>query len=320
MFAMSAASAVITIIAQQKGGAVNSLEQLGIGVRTANAIWAYGAYIVKMIWPSNLAVPYPHPKNTLPAWQVIAAGAAIITISILTISQAKRRPYLAVGWYWYLITIAPVIGLIQVGCQGMADRYTYMPLIGIFIIIAYGIKVLNTKIGKTCVATVSAVIILSLALVSHAQVEVWKNSHTLFNHAIDCTQNNYIAHNNLGAVLADEGKSNEAVKHYRVALSIEPNYSTANTNLGVWLTKHNRLDEAIYYFQKALKSDPNSSSTHNGLGVALAKKGNYSQALKEFYIALKLNPESNSAKQNLTVIKYLIAAKTGRAAKNTQPD
>ncbi len=323
MFAISAASAVVTIIAQQQGGAVNSIERLGIGIRAANAAWSYAAYIVKMVWPSNLAVPYPHPKDTLPIWQVALATVALVSISSLVIAYAKRKPYLPAGWLWYLITLTPVVGLLQVGSQGMADRYTYVPLIGIFMMIAYGVPKMNTHLTKALTAALSAVAIVSLAAVSYSQVRVWKNSHTLFKHSIACTQNNYIAHNNLGAVLADEGKSDEAAKHYRTALSIEPGYAAANANLGVWLTRQNRLDEAIYYFHRALKADPNSADAHNGLGVALAKKGYLTAAMKEFTAALRINPESNSTKQNLAVIRYLIATKESRTAhqrKNAQPD
>ena len=319
MFAMSAASAVITVIAQQKGGAVNTLDQLNIGVRAANAAWSYAAYIVKMVLPYKLAIPYPHPKATLPTWQVAAAITAIAAISIIALSQSRKRPYLAAGWLWYLITIAPVIGLVQVGCQAMADRYTYVPLIGVFVMLAYVIKAPNTKITRISAAAASAAAIILLAIISHDQVEVWQNSQTLFNHSIECTRGNYIAHNNLGAVLADEGRLEEAVKHYKAALAIEPNYAAANVNLGVWLNRQNRLDEAIYYFQRALKAEPNSYDAHNGLGVALAKKGYYLQALEEFNTALRLNPESSSVKQNLKIIKYLIAEKSGRTA-HTQPD
>lgn len=231
-FALTLASGIVTVVAQYKGGAVRSLNLLPLDVRIANALVSYVGYIGKMIWPQHLAIFYPHP-GALPTWQVVGAGLLLLSLSIILLRAAGRFPYLGVGWLWYLGTLVPVIGLVQVGDQAMADRYTYVPLIGLFVLIAWGIPDLMARWRYRQIAlTISAVIVVFCCTVSTwSHVKHWRNGTALFTHAVNVTADNALAHDGLGFALARQGRLDEAIAHYSEALRIKPGYAKARYNL-----------------------------------------------------------------------------------------
>jgi Flp pilus assembly protein TadD len=301
LFVLAAASSVVTFIVQKSGGAVGALEVYPTKIRVANALVSYVSYMVKMIWPQNLAVFYPHPGQSLPMWQAAAAGLLLCLISIAVIRAGRRQPYLPVGWLWYLGTLVPVIGLVQVGAQAMADRYTYVPLIGLFIMAAWGVPELlaRYRFQRTVLATLATILLVTLLLVSKRQVRHWQNSLTLFQHAVEVTADNYVVHDSLGNALAQQGMLDQAIVHYREALRIKPNLVNTQNNLGVALLQQGEINRAMVQYYEALRLKPDSAETHNNLGVALFTVGQLDQAIGHYLTAIKLDPNFAKAHNNL---------------------
>jgi tetratricopeptide (TPR) repeat protein len=299
-FALSAISAMLTFIGQQERGAIESFEVFPIGARIGNAFISYTGYIVKMIYPRNLAVFYPH-QGTPPLWEVFLAAAFILIPTIVIIRWAVRTPYLAVGWLWYLGTLVPVIGIIQVGMQSMADRYTYIPLIGLFVAMAWTIPDIarNWRYRRYILAAGAGIILSTLMYLTWIQVKYWQNSITLFDHAIQVTDNNYLAHNNLGVALNDAGKREEAMAHYREAIRSKPGYEEAHFNLGNSLSAQGRTDEAILNYQEALRLRPNYAKAHNNLAALLISKKMFKEAIGHYQEALKTDPTNSLTHYNL---------------------
>jgi tetratricopeptide (TPR) repeat protein len=283
-------SCFITFFAQAKGGAVGSSAIHPFYVKVANAFVSYLKYIQKMIWPDNLAVLYPHP-GTIPVWQLTAAMILLTGICYLAIRYLKALPWLAVGWFWYLGTLVPVIGLVQVGVQGLADRYTYIPLTGLFIIIAWGVPQLMSGWRHHTVVISSICVVLFPILMATAwiQASYWQNSQKLFRHALDVTTDNYVIHNNLGFELADMGRADEAIKHYREAVRINPDFEVAYINLGKALLLQGKVDESIRYYQALLKIKPDYAGVHHNVGLVLLRKGEAEPAIFHFQEALRIN-------------------------------
>jgi Flp pilus assembly protein TadD len=301
LFVLAAVSSFVTFIVQKSGGAVGALEVYPIKIRVANALVSYVKYIVKMIWPQNLAVFYPHPGQGLPMWQAAAAGLLLLLISIAVIRAGRRQPYLPVGWFWYLGTLVPVIGLVQVGAQAMADRYTYVPLIGLFIIASWGVPALLAKyrFQRTVLATLATILLVTITLVSKWQVRHWQNSLTLFQQAVEVTADNYVAHDSLGNALAQQGMLDQAIVHYREALRIKPNLMNTRNNLGVALLQQGEINRAMAQYYQALRLKPDSAETHSNLGVALFTVGQLDQAIGHYRTAIKLDPNFGKAHNNL---------------------
>jgi tetratricopeptide (TPR) repeat protein len=299
-FIFAAASCVVAFYAQRSGGSVASLEVFPLGLRISNAAVAYISYINKMLWPVHLSAFYPHPY-LLPMWQVSGAVLLLVLITWVCIRTVKLRPYLLVGWLFYLGTLFPVIGLIQVGEQAMADRYTYVPLIGIFIMLAWGMPDLLAKWRhkKKVFVFGSALLFPVLMLTTWLQVRHWSDSVQLYEHMIKVTHNNYMAHYNLGVYLAEHDQIDGAIKHYRKALSIKPGYVNANNNLGNALVSLGKFSEAIPHYLNALNRVPNDPEIHNNLGVALIHAGKTEKAIDHFKTALKIRPNYIEARQNL---------------------
>jgi len=231
LFVLAAISSAVTLYAQKRGGAVMSLDVIPIKVRIANALVSYIKYIEKMIYPSELAVLYPF-QGMLPWWEITGAGLLLVSISFLAIRVIKQSPYYAVGWLWYIGTLVPVIGLVQIGRQSMADRYTYIPLIGLFIVIAWGVpEIVAQWRHRKILLTIFATVLLSILMtVTWKHLRHWGNSITLFEHTLEVTSNNYLAHNNLGVALDIQGRTQEAIDHYLKALRIKPDYVEAHNN------------------------------------------------------------------------------------------
>lgn len=267
LFILSAVSSTVTILAQKSGGALLSLHDIPTHVRIGNALVSYLRYIVKMIWPHHLAFFYPHPNMLLPIWQVIGAGLFLLCISFIVIRVSFRYPYLAVGWFWYLGTLVPVVGLIQVGGQAAADRYTYVPLVGLFMLSSWGgAEIMKSwRYRRIALVTSAAILVVAFAICSWWQVRHLSNSAVLFRHALEVTDHNYLAHNNLGVVLVDQKKYDEAIGHYSKALQIQPGYAEAHNNLGVALAYQGKIDEAISHISIALRIRPQYAAAYHNL-------------------------------------------------------
>jgi Tfp pilus assembly protein PilF len=299
-FVLVLMSSAMTFYAQKHGGAVASLAVIPIQARISNALVSYTSYILKMLYPSKLAVLYPLP-GILPWWQITGACFLLLCISFSAIRLVKQSPYFIVGWLWYLGTLVPVIGLVQVGNQSMADRYTYIPLIGIFFIISWGIPefVQRWRHVKKILPIMALTILFILTVVTFVQVGFWKNSITLFEHALRLTKNNRKAHNNLGLALEEQGLIDEAINHYEKALRISPVYVGAHNNLGNALKEQGLIDEAIKHYEEALRINPDYGKAHYNLGNVLQKQGLIDEAIKHYEEALRINPDYVDAHNNL---------------------
>ncbi len=338
LFALAAASSVITVVVQRDAGAVAQLSQASLSLRVANAVVAYARYIGKMVWPVDLVVMYPLPRELPSVGLLVGAVGLMAGITLLVILAARRRPYLAVGWFWYVVTLIPVIGVVQVGAQAMADRYSYVPLIGLFVMIAWGIPdaVGEWPHRQLALQVVSAFLIAICAALSFQQVQHWRTSMTLWQHAVDATPNNYFAQSSLGYVLWKEGKIEEAVPHYVESLRLRPDFPEAHNKLGVALARQGRLGDALPHFSEAVRlkptyaaaeqnraaifaklhaadnalahyadavrDKPNDIAAHNEFGVALAAEGRLDEAIQQFGEALKIKPAEPDLHYNLGMI------------------
>jgi tetratricopeptide (TPR) repeat protein len=310
---LAAGSGAITLLAQRSGRALGTLDSYAITDRLANAVVSYAAYLWKMFWPTGLAVHYPHPRGDLPVWQWSLAAFALALITVAVFRARRARPYLVVGWLWYLVTLVPVIGLIQVGQQAMADRYTYVPLIGPFIMLVWGVPDLISSPlrrwtgaagggspHRLAPALVSVGAIAVLIVVTSLQVRHWRDSATLFRRALAVTESNAVAHNGLGLALIVDRRPGEAVPHFRRALKIRPGFAEAHNNLGGALAALGRVAEAIDHYERALILDPRYPEALNNLGVALARKGKVVEAIERFRSAVALRPGYGKAHANLS--------------------
>ncbi len=297
-FLLAALSSIITVYAQR--GAIGTLETLPFGIRLQNALISYARYMVKMFWPLDLAVFYPLPP-LWPSWMMMGSIASLAAITWLAVITVKRHPYLMAGWLWYLGTLIPVIGIVQVGKQSLADRYTYIPLIGLFIMLAWGIpaalRVLPFRRVSLVAATVAA--LSTLLIMTGNQLKYWQNSMTLFEHAIEVTQNNSTAHAALAGAFIDQGQKEEAIKQLQKALRINPDEVTANINMGHLLLKQGKTEEAIFYFQRALRTDPRHPVAHYNMANALLSKGMIGEAIFHFQEAVRINPDYAEAHYNM---------------------
>jgi tetratricopeptide (TPR) repeat protein len=295
-------SSIITIWAQNKGGAVASLERVPFSERLINAIVSYISYLGKTFWPVDLAVFYPY-EHAFTAGGLLGAVLILLVISIFAIYLVKKAPFFLTGWLWYLGTLVPVIGLVQVGRQSMADRYMYLPSIGIGIIIVWGLAYLlpQEKIRKFIFVPVAAIVLMILSFLTWQQCGYWKNSITLFEHTLQVTKNNYLAHTNLGIALAADGKIDQAMAHYDAALKIKPNDDNAHYNLGNIYMRQGNNEEAIKHFQAAVRLNPTYFPAHNNLGVLFEKQTKNHEAIEHYRQAFLLEPNNPGINFNLGV-------------------
>jgi tetratricopeptide (TPR) repeat protein len=290
---LAAASSAATLFAQTAGGAVAQLEQFPLGTRVANALVAYVAYLYKTIWPTSLALPYPYPYHSLTPFNVIFSVVILLGISVGVIRFARQRPYLPVGWLWYVVSLLPVIGLIQVGSQAMADRYTYVPLTGLFVIVAWGVPDLlgddaARALGRRVVLAVAGVAaVLGLAGLARVQVGYWRDSVTLFSHALEVTERNPMAHYGLAIDAYKRGRLERAESQHRQALRLHPTYVEAHTGLAAVLFKQQRYDQAESAYREALRLRRNDPLIRCGLGEALLKQQRLEEAAEQFEEALR---------------------------------
>ena len=301
-FAISAVGAVVTFLVQRASGAVQSTAVFPAGLRIENALVSCFVYIGKTIWPARLAVFYPYPR-ALPLWEAAAAVLSIAAITLWTARQFARRPYLAVGWWWYLVTLVPVIGLVQVGPQARADRYMYVPMVGLCLMAAWSVReMLGARPQwRIPVSALAGAALAAWGTVAWAQTGYWANSGTLFQHALQVTDENYLAEHNLGVYLLDRPERfTDALAHLERAVHLNPDSVRAHSDLGNAFARiPGRLDDAIAEYRVALGIDPDSPIPHNNLGNALAQSGRLAEAIEEYRTALRLKPDYPEAHANL---------------------
>ncbi len=297
--ALAAISCVITLLAQRGGGAMESL-QVPLLARLGNALVSYCRYLGKLVWPVHLSPFYPHP-GSWPIGTVLLAAVLLGAIFVAVVAQRRSRPWLLAGWLWFVVTLLPVIGLVQVGQQAMADRYSYLPLLGVLLALAWGLGELSAKWpdrAPTISAAVTAAVLTCAVLTRH-QIAYWKDSETLFRYVLAVTRNNYVAHSYLGNVLEQQGRRADAMTEFEKAIAIRPNIAEPHNSLGSALLSQGRVDEALGQFQEALRWRPHYARAHNNLGIALGRKGRLVEAIGQFQEALRLNPKDAKAHNNL---------------------
>jgi Tfp pilus assembly protein PilF len=343
LFVLAGLSCGVTFMAQKKGEALGLWDVHPLTIRVANAVVSYAKYIQKLIWPHDLAILYPYPE-VITAGQVLAGCAVLGCITFLAVRYCKRLPWLFVGWFWHVGTLVPVIGLVQVGVQAMADRYTYIPFIGLFLILSWGAPVLIGKwqYKNIALSVITTVIFFVMITTTWTQVSYWKNSIRLFEHALRVTKLNYVIHNNLGFELVLQDQKDQAIKHYKQALRINSEFEQAHVNLGsvlfsqakieesfayyqavlkvrpefarvhynfgVLLLKIGRIDEAIVHFQETLRIKPGYAEAYNSLGAAMVSKKNIPEAIAHFKAALQIKPTLADARTNLKILSAYIQA------------
>jgi protein O-mannosyl-transferase len=343
-FALAAVSSVVTFFAQKAGGAVQSTEYFPLTGRVTNAVTAYFEYVLKACWPVHLAVFYPLAHEQ-PAWRVAVAAAFILGVTLAAVMTIKRSPFFLVGWLWFLGTLVPVIGLVQVGNQAMADRYTYIPLTGLFIIVVWGGWELlrHKRVTQIASAAVAIALLAVLAAVTLYQLQYWREGFALFTHTLAVTRDNAVANNNLGTLLvargrdadglahyaeavrlnpknasyqnnlatalARAGRQEDAIEHYQAAIHDDPQFAKAYSNLGALFLDQHRLDAAITNLNEAVRIDPVSGTPRNNLGNALSAAGRLEDALVQYSEAVRLDPTNSAMHLNAG----LALAKAGRA-------
>lgn len=290
---------ILTVIAEHRFGAISDLETLSLTARISNALVSYMIYIGDMIFPAKLAAYYPHP-GFWPLPTILGAGLFIAFLTLFSVTRAKKSPYLIVGWLWYLMTLGPVIGLIQLGNLARADRYTYIPLVGLFIAFAWSVSELFKKmnINKSILLSSAVAVLLVFAVIARFQVQYWKNDLTLFNHMVNVTENNYKAYHGLGMVYHKQGDDERAIAYIRQALTIKPD-NRAHNDLGFVYMSKGKFMDAEKEFSEAVRLNPGNVKAHNNLGAALASQGNYKEAIGHFREAIRLDPNYTSARLNM---------------------
>jgi Flp pilus assembly protein TadD len=330
LFCLVAASAVITVIAQSHGGAVRTLMDVPVSLRLSNAIVSYAKYLLRTVWPTDLAVYYPFSRTGVPAWQVACAIVLLTVITVFVLRQARERPYLFVGWLWFVGTLVPVIGLVQVGGAAMADRYHYVPSIGLFVAVVFGLSDLagTFRIDRTITGALTVAALAILACLTAVQVGRWRNSATLFQYTASLIPDNRMIENNLGTILGESGRYAEAAAHFAKALRTKPDFlepmtasdAAIRTNLGLLLVRQGKLAEAAEQLNEALRLDPNGAETHEALGVVLAMSGKAEEGIPHFWAAIRLKPDWALAQDNLKRAQKQIDSRRQQAPAETSRD
>ena len=299
LIALSAVSSVVTFFAQR--GAVGWTEQLPVLTRITNAVVSYVAYIWQILWPVKLAVFYPHPENRLPLWEIILSLLLLIGTTAAAIALRKQRPYFITGWLWYLGMLVPVIGLVQVGWQGRADRYTYLPQIGLYVVATWAVADL-TALWRRQRTILSAAAILTIAVLSWRawiQTSYWRDSETLFTHALAVTSNNDVAENNLGIVFLRKGQLDDAISLLQAAVDLRPENSPAHENLAKALLQKGQVADALVHYRKLLELQPDNIEVHNIVGTVLIQQGHIREGVEEWQKVLAIEPDNGNALSNL---------------------
>ncbi len=295
LLSLSAASCIMTVIAQKNAGAVSKIDIVPFSQRVGNALVSYCDYILKTFWPIDLAVFYPHPIKSLAGWK-IAASLAVLAAIMIAVILLRRRRYLIVGWFWYLGTLVPVIGLVQVGGQALADRYTYIPLTGIFIMLVWlAGDILSQWRHRQLIAGVAGLAIIGvLGAITFVQVGYWRDTVTLFEHCAAVTPDNVIVREYMGIGFAGKGDAESALREFEAALRFEPNDTRTFYNIGLMLASLGRTDEAIGYFNRVLERKPGDADTCVALASIWTAKGDTERAVDSYRQAVEYNPEDTA--------------------------
>ena len=296
---LSVAAGVATILAQER--AILLAQDLGLLSRIGNALVAYAVYVGQMLYPAGLAVLYPHPGNHLSVWTIGLCGAVLSLITAGVWRWRRQRPYLLVGWLWYLGMLLPVIGILQVGIQARADRYTYLPHLGLYLMAAWGaVDWAGAARGRRVALATAAVLILTgLLVLARVQTRYWRDSISLWTHTLACTSGNFVAHYNLGSALVAQGNLDAAIPHCERAIQLNPAYVEAHNNLGLALAHYGKWNEAIAHYERAIQLNPDSAAAHHNLGLSLTQQGRLAEAVPHYERALQLNPDYAEAHNNL---------------------
>ena len=299
MFGLAVVSCVVTIVAQHE--AIQSFERFSLPVRLGNAVISYVAYLGQMFWPTGLAVLYPFTARDIGFLAVVLSLVLLAGISAGVFILCRRRPYFLTGWLWYLIMLVPVIGIVQVGAQARADRYTYLPQIGLYVWLTWAAAegCAGRRYRRVVLGGLATGILAALMFCARAQTPYWRNSETLWTQTLACTSDNAIGHNNFGNALLKAGHEDEAIAHFQTALEINPDFAEAHNNLGNFLFQKGNVDEAIVRYQRALEINPDYAVAHYNLGNALIKKGSLDEAIAHLQKALQINPDYAEAHNNL---------------------
>jgi tetratricopeptide (TPR) repeat protein len=308
LFALSIASSIITFLLQERS--TGSIAQLPFIWRLQHALVSYFTYIWQMFWPADLAVFYPHPEDHLALWQVIISAAFLLGMTLLIFIFRRSRPYLLVGWFWYLIMLLPVIGLVEVGLQGHADRYTYLPQIGLYLAITWLVADVSSTLRrrKEILVAAAGIIIVSLAGCAWKQTTYWRNSETLWTHTLAVTKDNDVAHTNFGMLLTERGQLDDALSHFQAALDVRSSSAHSHYDLSLALihgdianalARKGRLDEAMLHLREAVKFQPDYADAHYNLGTALFQKGELNEAIAEYRTTLSIHPYDAGAHTSL---------------------
>jgi len=337
---LSCASAAITFLAQHAGAAVRNIDDLPLGARFANALVAYATYLGRALWPAKLALYYPHPLTSIPWWNIVLAGLLVAGISFAAVRAVRRRPYLSCGWLWFVGMLVPMIGIVQVGDQASADRYTYLPLIGLSIMTAWLLPdlLVGRPRRRTAPGVVGVALLAVFAVRSHEQLGLWRNGERLFRHTLAVTSGNWVIHNSLGFMLARQGRLEEAIAQYRASLDLRPDRVETLINLGSALARSGRpaqaadqlrlalrrnpasamahydlglllsqqklvpREDVIGHYRESLRLDPGYARAHNNLANELAESGLREEAIAHYREALRLQPGFKEARKNLALI------------------
>jgi tetratricopeptide (TPR) repeat protein len=297
-FLVAAVVGAIAFTVQKRGGAM--MANMPFFDRTENAVVAYCRYLGKLFWPAGLSVFYP-AADRWPAVLVLLAILLLLAISFFALALRLKHPWLLIGWLWFVGTLVPVIGLVQVGDQSMADRYAYVPSIGIFLMLSWGISEWAGRERYPIAAIAGAMMILLCIPITLRQISCWADSERLFRHALAVTRNNYMAHGNVGAALDNQGKLDAAAQEYQLALQEKPGFAGAHSGLAAVLNKQGRLDEAVAQYAAALALNPNYTQAHNGLGLVLCQQQHWDEAIVEFRKAIQIKPDYPDAHYNLGI-------------------
>jgi tetratricopeptide (TPR) repeat protein len=302
LLALSAASSVLSVLAQKKADTMPTLAAFSVADRLANAVLGYAKYLAKTLWPVDLLVFYQRPIPWVP-WQVAAAAVVVLAGCVAAAFLARRRPYVFVGWFWFVGTLVPVIGLLQAGDQAIADRYTYVPLIGLFVLVVWGAAEFarGNPLRKTVVAGLGVAAVLACVNLTARQAQRWQSTRTLFEHALRVDGDNAQVCAVVGSLRAGEGRYDEAVRLFEHALRITPTQSDAHVQWGLALEQQGKLDEAISHYAEAVRIKPGYAEAHLSLGLALIRQRRFDEAIQHCLQALRLNPESAAAHNNLAL-------------------
>jgi len=304
LLVLAVASSIVTFLVQKESGAVARLDLLPMSQRLQNMFMAYVEYMGKMLWPSRLAAFYVYSAR-IPAWWMVAALALII-LSLLAIRVAEKYPFVPVGWFWYLGTLVPVIGIVQVGLQSMADRYTYVPSIGLCIVVAWGLPEIAAirPYRNTLLPATAGLALLLCAITARAQAQYWNNTQVLWDHALKVTSNNYVAQNNLGGFLKQIGKPADALTHYQEAVRLKPDYAEAHNNMGTVLAALGKPEQAIESYKEAMRLSPELAEAHQNLGIAMESLGRLDEAHAQLSEAIRLKPDFANAHNGLASLFF----------------